>query len=235
MPCFVRRGLSLMAAVLLVAGLGSAPAGAARLSASGSRGAVLQTRDPHGVTLAQRRAAVRGDLAAADGIGWLKSEHPSLTTRRLTASQLRGLARLAAGSGRMRGGDGRLSPATFGVVASGSCLPCSCGTGTSACSADFVVAGPGGPLDWNIYAGEPALPGYPSLQGFAGGAALSPGETLTATAAIYTNAASNQQVDVSWQVACLGSDDDFDLGSVSATMYRWRPGRRHAPRRHRLE
>lgn len=216
MSGFIRRALSLAAALLLLTALGAQSAGAVpAASVGGPHRIALRSGDPQRrATLSRRRAEVRGELAAAVDTGQLMQQHPKLTIRHLTTAQQRALDGAAAGSGAVRGRGGRLNPATLRTAEAGSCLPCGCGTGTSACSADFVAAGPGGPLDWNIYSGEPALPGYPSLTGYVDGATVSGAETVKATAAIYTNSTSNQQVHVTWQVICLGSQDTYDLGQV---------------------
>jgi YD repeat-containing protein len=79
----------------------------------------------------------------------------------------------------------------------------------------MLATGPDGPVNWDYaLSGEPALAGCPPNGANFADDGLFPGETITATVAMYNNTATDQQVQVNWLMVCGGTDTTSDLGQV---------------------
>jgi RHS repeat-associated protein len=209
---WIRRGTILLSAGVLPVTLTPGQAGALPIPGGGA--AVVAVSPQRPVTLAQRRGSVRQKLAAAGGVARLAHEHPRTSRGRLTQVQRRQLQKVVTGH--------RFVAARGGQFA-GSRTPALSGSTAPAASADplatpgaMLATGPAGLINWDyLLSGESVLPGYPGngSANFAD-AGLFPGETITATVAMYNNTTTNQQVHVTWITVCGGTTTNVDMGQV---------------------
>jgi RHS repeat-associated protein len=198
-----------VSAAALLASLGVPPVGVA-IASTGQLGTGLSplrtglsSAARSRVTLAERRAQIRTELAAAGRPRVPQRTPTQVTVRQLTSSELRALHHREARTVTHR-------------ARASDCIT----TAHSGVTADFVLTGPGGLVNWDYnegeFCGEAPLPGYPDVHGYGGYAALFPGETITAAAAMYDSDAKDEQVSVTADVNCDDTLTQSSLGTVTA-------------------
>jgi RHS repeat-associated protein len=229
---FFRRALMLAAALILPLAMGMQQAGAAQsapitrtapavTTASAAAGA---TRP---VTLAQRRAEVRRELATPHGSpapARRPATHGRPTVVGVRAAAAQGQARLT--QHRARSGHASRLPAAGGAASAAPRGPAAqAQAAVTGVASSLWVAGPGG----TVSAWSDNIAGYPSGDpGQQSNGLVFPGETLTATAEIFNSYNDctgrpdgsescpnvNYNVQVAWDVQCNGVDDTFNMNQV---------------------